>query len=136
MSLLSIINNNVVVGVSPEELSPTVAEQQKREQILASLERFIRKEFNGKLSELCPGPDQGSPGYYQTVLIGSFLCHVFFSPDKAQLCLFGSSKNGFGFRDSDLDICMTLEGHQTAEVCPDYHLLLLLKRFRCRCLLM
>ncbi|KAI4883886.1 hypothetical protein NFI96_025619 [Prochilodus magdalenae] len=63
------------------ELSPTLGEQQKREQILASLERFIRKEYN----------------------------------DKAQLCLFGSSKNGFGFRDSDLDICMTLEGHDTAE---------------------
>lgn len=63
------------------ELSPTHAEQQKREQILAGLERFIRKEYN----------------------------------DKAQLCLFGSSKNGFGFRDSDLDICMTLEGHETAE---------------------
>nr|XP_033477642.1 terminal uridylyltransferase 4 isoform X2 [Epinephelus lanceolatus] len=63
------------------ELSPTHAEQQKREQILGSLERFIRKEYN----------------------------------DKAQLCLFGSSKNGFGFRDSDLDICMTLEGHETAE---------------------
>ncbi|XP_075938692.1 terminal uridylyltransferase 4 [Anarhichas minor] len=63
------------------ELSPTHAEQQKREQILCSLERFIRKEYN----------------------------------DKAQLCLFGSSKNGFGFRDSDLDICMTLEGHETAE---------------------
>ncbi|XP_056270531.1 terminal uridylyltransferase 4 [Pseudoliparis swirei] len=63
------------------ELSPSHAEQQKREQILCSLERFIRKEYN----------------------------------DKAQLCLFGSSKNGFGFRDSDLDICMTLEGHETAE---------------------
>ncbi|XP_054644990.1 terminal uridylyltransferase 4 [Dunckerocampus dactyliophorus] len=63
------------------ELAPTHAEQQKREQILASLERFIRKEYN----------------------------------DKAQLCLFGSSKNGFGFHDSDLDICMTLEGHETAE---------------------
>uniref|UniRef100_A0A3B5KEM8 Terminal uridylyl transferase 4 n=1 Tax=Takifugu rubripes TaxID=31033 RepID=A0A3B5KEM8_TAKRU len=62
------------------ELSPTHVEQQKREQILASLERFIRKEYN------------------------------------AQLCLFGSSKNGFGFRDSDLDICMTLEGHETAEM--------------------
>ncbi|RVE73854.1 hypothetical protein OJAV_G00035590 [Oryzias javanicus] len=35
--------------------------------------------------------------------------------EKAQLCLFGSSKNGFGFRDSDLDICMTLEGHDSAE---------------------
>ncbi|XP_076010555.1 terminal uridylyltransferase 4 [Genypterus blacodes] len=63
------------------ELSPTPVEQQKREQILVGLERFIRKEYN----------------------------------DKAQLCLFGSSKNGFGFRDSDLDICMTLEGHETAE---------------------
>ncbi|XP_062251236.1 terminal uridylyltransferase 4 isoform X1 [Platichthys flesus] len=64
------------------ELSPTPVEQQKREQILVGLERFIRKEFN----------------------------------DKVQLCLFGSSKNGFGFRDSDLDICMTLEGHETAEM--------------------
>uniref|UniRef100_A0A8C2Q7S4 Terminal uridylyl transferase 4 n=1 Tax=Cyprinus carpio TaxID=7962 RepID=A0A8C2Q7S4_CYPCA len=63
------------------ELSPSLIEQQKREQILGSLERFIRKEYNG-----------------------------------AQLCLFGSSKNGFGFRDSDLDICMTLEGHDNAEV--------------------
>ncbi|XP_066548158.1 terminal uridylyltransferase 4 isoform X3 [Amia ocellicauda] len=64
-----------------DELSPLPVEQQKREQILASLERFIRKEYN----------------------------------EKARLCLFGSSKNGFGFRDSDLDICMTLEGHDTAE---------------------
>uniref|UniRef100_A0A8C7T0Q9 RNA uridylyltransferase n=1 Tax=Oncorhynchus mykiss TaxID=8022 RepID=A0A8C7T0Q9_ONCMY len=63
------------------ELSPSPGEQQKREQILGSLERFIQKEYN----------------------------------DNAQLCLFGSSKNGFGFRDSDLDICMTLEGHDTAE---------------------
>ncbi|XP_051481729.1 terminal uridylyltransferase 4 isoform X3 [Apus apus] len=64
-----------------DELSPPLSEQQNREQILASLERFIRKEYN----------------------------------DKARLCLFGSSKNGFGFRDSDLDICMTLEGHENAE---------------------
>ncbi|XP_060749380.1 terminal uridylyltransferase 4 isoform X1 [Tachysurus vachellii] len=64
-----------------DELSTSLGEQQRRELILASLERFIRKEYN----------------------------------DKAQLCLFGSSKNGFGFRDSDLDICMTLEGHDSAE---------------------
>uniref|UniRef100_A0A6I8P3V8 Terminal uridylyl transferase 4 n=1 Tax=Ornithorhynchus anatinus TaxID=9258 RepID=A0A6I8P3V8_ORNAN len=64
-----------------DELSPPLSEHQNREQILASLERFIRKEYN----------------------------------DKARLCLFGSSKNGFGFRDSDLDICMTLEGHENAE---------------------
>ncbi|XP_035642081.1 terminal uridylyltransferase 4-like isoform X2 [Oncorhynchus keta] len=63
------------------ELSPSLGEQQKREQVMSSLERFIRKEYN----------------------------------DEAQLCLFGSSKNGFGFRDSDLDICMTLEGHDTGE---------------------
>lgn len=41
---------------------------------------------------------------------------LLFRSDKARLCLFGSSKNGFGFRDSDLDICMTLEGHENAEV--------------------
>uniref|UniRef100_A0A4W3GYP1 Terminal uridylyl transferase 7 n=1 Tax=Callorhinchus milii TaxID=7868 RepID=A0A4W3GYP1_CALMI len=33
----------------------------------------------------------------------------------ANLCLFGSSKNGFGFKQSDLDICMTFEGRETAE---------------------
>ncbi|XP_059405665.1 terminal uridylyltransferase 7 isoform X1 [Carassius carassius] len=33
----------------------------------------------------------------------------------AKLVLFGSSKNGFGFKQSDLDICMTLEGQDTAE---------------------
>ncbi|XP_048045788.1 terminal uridylyltransferase 7 [Megalobrama amblycephala] len=33
----------------------------------------------------------------------------------AKLALFGSSKNGFGFKQSDLDICMTLEGQDTAE---------------------
>ncbi|MGH0166137.1 UNVERIFIED_CONTAM: hypothetical protein FKN15_001292 [Acipenser sinensis] len=33
----------------------------------------------------------------------------------AKLSLFGSSKNGFGFKQSDLDICMTFEGKETAE---------------------
>lgn len=33
--------------VFADELSPTLGEQQKREQILASLEHFIRKEYNG-----------------------------------------------------------------------------------------
>ncbi|NWX88384.1 TUT7 uridylyltransferase, partial [Nothoprocta pentlandii] len=32
-----------------------------------------------------------------------------------KLNLFGSSKNGFGFKQSDLDICMTIEGLETAE---------------------
>ncbi|XP_070562436.1 terminal uridylyltransferase 7-like [Ptychodera flava] len=35
--------------------------------------------------------------------------------DDAQLCLFGSSINGFGFQFSDLDICMTFKDVQTAE---------------------
>lgn len=33
-----------------------------------------------------------------------------------KLNLFGSSKNGFGFKQSDLDICMTMDGLETAEV--------------------
>nr|XP_006135950.1 terminal uridylyltransferase 7 isoform X2 [Pelodiscus sinensis] len=32
-----------------------------------------------------------------------------------KLNLFGSSKNGFGFKQSDLDICMTFDGLETAE---------------------
>ncbi|NXC87719.1 TUT7 uridylyltransferase, partial [Cercotrichas coryphoeus] len=32
-----------------------------------------------------------------------------------KLDLFGSSKNGFGFKQSDLDICMTIDGLETAE---------------------
>ncbi|XP_022810326.1 uncharacterized protein LOC111347343, partial [Stylophora pistillata] len=35
---------------------------------------------------------------------------------EARLFLFGSSKNGFGFRHSDIDICMTLEGRVKEEV--------------------
>ncbi|XP_024131368.1 terminal uridylyltransferase 7 isoform X2 [Oryzias melastigma] len=33
----------------------------------------------------------------------------------AQLQLFGSSKNGFGFKKSDLDICMVLEGQESID---------------------
>ncbi|KAM6958788.1 terminal uridylyltransferase 7 [Aplochiton taeniatus] len=33
----------------------------------------------------------------------------------AKLQLFGSSKNGFGFKQSDLDICMVLEGQETPD---------------------
>ncbi|XP_006824330.1 terminal uridylyltransferase 4-like [Saccoglossus kowalevskii] len=35
--------------------------------------------------------------------------------DDAQLCLFGSSINCFGFKQSDLDICMTFRGVDTTE---------------------
>uniref|UniRef100_A0A8C9TX98 RNA uridylyltransferase n=1 Tax=Scleropages formosus TaxID=113540 RepID=A0A8C9TX98_SCLFO len=41
-----------------------------------------------------------------------FIRHQF---EGAKLRLFGSSKNGFGFKQSDLDICMVLEGQETSE---------------------
>lgn len=41
---------------------------------------------------------------------------VFILSPGACLQLFGSSKNGFGFRQSDLDICMMLEGQETIDV--------------------
>ncbi|KAF3835533.1 hypothetical protein F7725_028091, partial [Dissostichus mawsoni] len=63
-----------------------------------------------KKIELKPLPPMNER--FREILDG--LCRLCFY--KAQLCLFGSSKNGFGFRDSDLDICMTLEGHDTAEM--------------------
>ena len=45
----------------------------------------------------------------------------------ARLHLFGSSKNGFGFKNSDIDICMTLEDHAKDEVNYDCrHLLFVL----------
>lgn len=46
------------------------------------------------------------------------ITHHVFCCTGAQLQLFGSSKNGFGFRQSDLDICMVLEGQGTIDVSP------------------
>ncbi|XP_005154984.2 terminal uridylyltransferase 7 [Melopsittacus undulatus] len=42
----------------------------------------------------------------------NFIRHDF---PGTKLNLFGSSKNGFGFKESDLDICMTIDGLETAE---------------------
>jgi len=51
------------------------------------------------------------------ILIGN-LCVISFV--DARLFLFGSSKNGFGFRSSDIDICMTLENKVKEDVdCVD-----------------
>ncbi|XP_061116919.1 terminal uridylyltransferase 7 [Conger conger] len=41
--------------------------------------------------------------------------HIRFQFEGAKLRLFGSSKNGFGFKQSDLDICMVLEGRESVE---------------------
>ncbi|KAJ8380912.1 hypothetical protein SKAU_G00016900 [Synaphobranchus kaupii] len=41
--------------------------------------------------------------------------HIRSQFEGAKLRLFGSSKNGFGFKQSDLDICMVLEGRESVE---------------------
>lgn len=49
---LELVGFSVTRLVFVDELSPSPVEQQKREQILAGLERFIRKEFNGEQTGL------------------------------------------------------------------------------------
>jgi len=44
------------------------------------------------------------------------LFSIFLLLSDAKLCLFGSSCNGFGFRNSDLDITLTFAGRETDEV--------------------
>ncbi|XP_068726733.1 terminal uridylyltransferase 4-like isoform X2 [Montipora capricornis] len=59
--------------------------------------------------------DKAEVAYRERVLknLEGYIHEIF--PD-ARLSLFGSSKNGFGFRNSDIDICMTLENHVREEV--------------------
>ncbi|KAF3817891.1 hypothetical protein GH733_013740 [Mirounga leonina] len=72
-----------------KDFSPTILEDQAREHIRQNLESFIRQEFP----------------------VITF--HISLTGTK--LSLFGSSKNGFGFKQSDLDVCMTINGLETAE---------------------
>ncbi|KAK6305907.1 hypothetical protein J4Q44_G00228320, partial [Coregonus suidteri] len=60
-------------------------------------------------------PDDVEVGVREHILLDleSFVKRQF---TGARLRLFGSSKNGFGFKQSDLDICMVLDGQETAEV--------------------
>ncbi|XP_051537331.1 terminal uridylyltransferase 7-like isoform X2 [Myxocyprinus asiaticus] len=80
----------------------------------------LTQEFRKILSEVCEqcysdfAPDDVEEQVRERILqdLEKFLrCQV----PGAKLVLFGSSKNGFGFKQSDLDICMTLEGQDTAE---------------------
>ncbi|XP_051547805.1 terminal uridylyltransferase 7-like isoform X2 [Myxocyprinus asiaticus] len=80
----------------------------------------LTPEFRKTLSEVCEqcyrdfAPDDVEEQVREHILqdLETFLrCQV----PGAKLVLFGSSKNGFGFKQSDLDICMTLEDHDTAE---------------------
>uniref|UniRef100_A0A673WTZ1 Terminal uridylyltransferase 7-like n=1 Tax=Salmo trutta TaxID=8032 RepID=A0A673WTZ1_SALTR len=59
-------------------------------------------------------PDEVELGVREHILLDleSFVKRQF---TGARLRLFGSSKNGFGFKQSDLDICMVLDGQETAE---------------------
>ncbi|XP_035999912.1 terminal uridylyltransferase 7 [Fundulus heteroclitus] len=59
-------------------------------------------------------PDDRENGVRELILqdLESFVRRQFAG---ARLQLFGSSKNGFGFRHSDLDICMVLEGKETMD---------------------
>ncbi|EGW01115.1 Terminal uridylyltransferase 7 [Cricetulus griseus] len=55
-----------------------------------------------------------------TPKFSSILDQVCIQCYRTKLSLFGSSKNGFGFKQSDLDVCMTINGHETAEPLDQY----------------
>ncbi|XP_068677425.1 terminal uridylyltransferase 4-like isoform X2 [Montipora foliosa] len=81
----------------------------------------ITAEFGALLDYVCTTCradfefDKEEVAYRERVLknLEGYIHEIF--PD-ARLYLFGSSKNGFGFRNSDIDICMTLENHVREEV--------------------
>ncbi|KAM6945034.1 terminal uridylyltransferase 7 [Lycodopsis pacificus] len=80
----------------------------------------ITPEFLCVLDKVCEqcytdfAPDELEVGVREHILqdLEAFVRRQFAG---ARLQLFGSSKNGFGFRQSDLDICMVLEGQETME---------------------
>ncbi|XP_033120822.1 terminal uridylyltransferase 4-like [Anneissia japonica] len=47
-------------------------------------------------------------------IVNGLQSHIRRNYPEAKLTLFGSSKNGFGFQGSDLDICMTMSTHKDA----------------------
>lgn len=77
-------------------------------------------EFLNVLNKVCEqcytdfAPDELEVGVREHILqdLETFVRRQFAG---ARLQLFGSSKNGFGFRQSDLDICMVLEGQDTMD---------------------
>ncbi|XP_037633222.1 terminal uridylyltransferase 7 isoform X2 [Sebastes umbrosus] len=80
----------------------------------------ITPEFLCVLNKVCEqcytdfAPDELEVGVREHILqdLQTFVRRQFAG---ARLQLFGSSKNGFGFRQSDLDICMVLEGQDTID---------------------
>ncbi|CAJ1069149.1 terminal uridylyltransferase 7 isoform X2 [Xyrichtys novacula] len=80
----------------------------------------ITPDFLNILNKVCEqcytdfAPDELEVGVREHILqdLETFVRRQFAG---ARLQLFGSSKNGFGFRQSDLDICMVLEGQETID---------------------
>ncbi|XP_070760617.1 terminal uridylyltransferase 7 [Enoplosus armatus] len=80
----------------------------------------ITPDFHSVLNKVCEqcytdfAPDELEVGVREHILqdLETFVRRQFAG---AQLQLFGSSKNGFGFRQSDLDICMVLDGQDTID---------------------
>ncbi|XP_074525607.1 terminal uridylyltransferase 7 [Halichoeres trimaculatus] len=80
----------------------------------------ITPEFLNVLNRVCEqcftdfAPDELEVGVREHILqdLEAFVRRQFAG---ARLQLFGSSKNGFGFRQSDLDICMVLEGEDSID---------------------
>ncbi|KAM3610510.1 uncharacterized protein V6R79_004990 [Siganus canaliculatus] len=78
----------------------------------------ITTDFLSVLDKVCEqcytdfAPDDLEMGIRENILqdLETFVRRQFAG---ARLQLFGSSKNGFGFRQSDLDICMVLEGQDS-----------------------
>ncbi|XP_029017640.1 terminal uridylyltransferase 7 [Betta splendens] len=80
----------------------------------------VTPEFLTVLNKVCEqcytdfAPDEMEVGVREHILkdLETFVRRQFAG---ARLQLFGSSKNGFGFRQSDLDVCMVLEGQDTID---------------------
>ncbi|XP_045890712.1 terminal uridylyltransferase 7 [Micropterus dolomieu] len=81
---------------------------------------LLTPEFLTVLNKVCEqcytdfAPDELEVGVREHILqdLETFVRRQFAG---ARLQLFGSSKNGFGFRQSDLDICMVLEGQDAMD---------------------
>lgn len=107
---------NVLLSLSVDDFAPDDKELGVRELILKDLEKFIKRQFPGNSFFIIESGFNFLKCNCITFLPKLFTNRTFFfnySLTAARLQLFGSSKNGFGFRQSDLDICMILEGQET-----------------------
>lgn len=112
----SIIHHKFSFSFSfPADFAPDELEVSVREHILQDLEGFVRRQFSGDENFFSSKCNSSRPDYNVTLSLDT----NDISPSSsagARLRLFGSSKNGFGFRQSDLDICMVLDGQDTMDV--------------------